>query len=266
MEFGVVSHKDMKVLVKQRLNSVLSELVQLQAKDKNYQLLQFKSLVSAYQYNHLYNLVLRYAEIGKHVLDWGCGNGHFSYFLLQSGYHTSGFSLNPCPPLNRLQSNDYYFTQGNADEPVKLPYEDFSFNTVVSVGVLEHVRETGGCEIENLKEIYRILKPDGYFICYHFPNQFSWVEALASLIPHKYHHQYRYTSGDIYKLCQQSGLEVVEIKTYGFLPRNWLGNLPPKIANSIQLAKLYNNLDNLLSKIFSPLCQNYWFVARKNLI
>jgi ubiquinone/menaquinone biosynthesis C-methylase UbiE len=250
-------------VIEQKIHAILAELVNLQTKNPNYQLLQFKSLVSDYQYKHLYNLLLRYVETGEKILDWGCGNGHCSYFLLESDYKASGFAFSSCPSLKRLQSSDYHFIQGDDREPVTLPYGDSTFDAVLSVGVLEHVRETGGNEVESLKECFRILKLGGYFICYHLPNKFSWIEMIAGLIPHKFHHQYRYTPKDIYALCQQSGLDVLDLRAYGFLPRNWLGNLPPKISNSTQLAKLYNTMDDILSSIFSGICQNYWFVARK---
>lgn len=252
----------MKV-IDQQLHAILTELVRLQTENPNYQLLQFKSLVSAYQYKYLYDLLLRYVEIGQKVLDWGCGNGHCSYLLLQLGYQASGFAFSSCPSLKRLQSSDYHFTQGNDNEPVTLPYGNSTFDAVLSVGVLEHVRETGGNELDSLKECLRILNLGGYFICYHLPNKFSWIEVIADLIPHKFHHQYRYTPEIIDDLCKKSGLDVLELRAYGFLPRNWLGNLPPKISNSTQLTNLYNTIDNMLSRVFSGLCQNYWFVARK---
>jgi len=220
-------------------------------------------LISASQYNYLYTLLLSYIKLGTKVLDWGCGNGHFSYFLIQSGYQTSGYAFSPRPSLEVLQSHDYKFFQGNDSDPVKLPYADETFDAVVSVGVLEHVRETGGHELDSLREISRILTMGGYFICYHLPNQFSWIEAISRLLPNKFNHAYRYIPTDIHNLCQESGLEVLELRAYGFLPRNFLGNLPSHISNSAQITRFYNVADNILSRLFSGLCQNYWFVARK---
>jgi len=91
------------------------------------------------------------------------------------------------------------------------------------VGVLEHVRETGGSEVGSLREILRILKLDGVFVCYHLPNQFSLIEFIASLLSNKYH-KYRYTRQSIETLCQQSGFELLEIHSM-VLPK-YVGSLP----------------------------------------
>ncbi|MBQ4132690.1 MAG: methyltransferase domain-containing protein [Desulfovibrionaceae bacterium] len=45
-----------------------------------------------------------------------------------------------------------------------------------SIGVFEHVHETGGDQLASLKEISRVLKPEGFFLCFHLPNKYSWVE------------------------------------------------------------------------------------------
>ena len=59
-------------------DTILHELMQARAVQPN--LLQFGSLVSAHQYLRAYALVRRYVPTGSQVLDWGTGNGHFSYF------------------------------------------------------------------------------------------------------------------------------------------------------------------------------------------
>jgi len=52
------------------------------------------------------------------------------------------------------------------------PYLD-KFDAVVSVGVLEHVKETGGSEIGSLREIFRILKLNGYLSVTTFPTSLA---------------------------------------------------------------------------------------------
>ncbi len=104
----------------------------------------FQSLVSAHQYRGLYDMFRRYVPVGAKVLDWGVGNAHFSYFLVQSGYRAAGFSLEPCTLPAWLPQDGYRLVQGSFDDPVHLPFPDQSFDVVASIGVLEHVRETGG--------------------------------------------------------------------------------------------------------------------------
>lgn len=249
--------------MKIRQNQIISELMEMQTQDKNCELLQYRRLITAQQYIYLYDILTKYVDTGKVVLDWGSGNGHFSYFLLKSGYKVSGFSFDDFYLRQYFNEFDYEFKQGNEIKPSVIPYSDNQFDAVVSVGVLEHVRETGGNEIDSLQEIHRILKPGGYFICYHFPNQFSWIEAIASLFPGKHHHSYRYTSKLIKTFCQATNFELVEIKRYGILPRNIWGNLPIFLGNSPILAKLFHLGDDILKYPFSWICQNYYFVVKK---
>jgi Tellurite resistance protein TehB len=54
---------------------------------------QFSSLLSAGQYRHAYDVVLRRVSKSTRVLDWGCVRGHFSYFLSRFGYDVTAYSL-----------------------------------------------------------------------------------------------------------------------------------------------------------------------------
>lgn len=242
---------------------ILEELLHYQTQDLQCHLSQFRSLLSADQYQKLYQIVRQYLAADSSVLDWGCGNGHFSYFLLRSHYQTYGYALEDFYFRSVLEPLGYQFQQGSFADAIALPYADQQFEGVVSVGVLEHVRETGGDELASLKEIFRLLKPGGYFICYHLPNQYSWIDAIASFIPNKHHHQYRYTQPQIQQLCQTAGFQVLGCKRYGFLPRNFWGNLPASLRNLRSLAHLWNLFDTILSYSLSLFCQNYWFVAQK---
>jgi len=143
--------------------TVVSELMNAYQENRN--LTQFQNLISAHQYLHLCNTLARYVGDGETVLDWGTGNGHFSYFLARSGHVTSGYGFGEIPEVCRgLQDEHYTYRRGDIADPVKIPYGDQSFDAVVSVGVLEHVRDSGGDEIESLKEICRLLKPGGVLL------------------------------------------------------------------------------------------------------
>lgn len=228
-------------------------------------LLQFRRLVTAYQYQRLYELVDRYLTPRSQVLDWGCGNGHVSYALMRRRFRTSGFSFEDFG-LRRHLDNTYTFRLGSEDDPSGLPFDAHSFDGVMSVGVLEHVRETGGTEHASLHEIARVLRPGGTFICYHFPNQHSVIEAISRRMPSSHSHKYRYTRPDIQTLCNQSGLELVDVQRYGALPRNIWHRTPRAIGDSMAVTRLWNGLDSIAGAILQRWTQNYLFVARKPVV
>jgi hypothetical protein len=129
---------------------------------------------------------------------------------------------------------------------------------------LEHVRDTKGSEVGSLKEINRILKPNGVFVCYHFVNRYSWIEFVVRIFPKKHHHIFRYTDKMIKDFLSKAGLELVEVRRYGILPRNNLGRVKGKLKYSLILSRAWNLVDDILGAIFNPFCQNYYFVARKD--
>jgi SAM-dependent methyltransferase len=179
-------------------------------------------------------------------------------------YKTFGYSLNTFPLGVELTDLQYHFVQGNHSDPINLPFKDCSFDVVASIGVLEHVREVNGDEEKSLNEIARVLKPGGgVFVCYHLLNCYSLVEMISKCFSKKHHHHYRCTSSKVAKLLNNVQLNLVYIKRYGFLPRNFWSKTPTFLSNSKIMALAWNIMDDFLFFVFSLLCQNYVFVARK---
>lgn len=224
---------------------------------------QFGSLVGARQYSRLYSMVRRHVARGSRVLDWGAGTGHFGYFLTRSGYQATGFEMSSAPGLDWVGQPYVDFATGDLSEPIHLPFPDASFDAVVSVGVLEHVRETGGNELASLAEIRRVTRPGGLFLCYHLPNRTSWIEFIAARIPGKHHHAFRYTGRDIRTMTAQTGWRLLETERYGLLPRNSLRRLPDPLRDSPLLANVWDAFDSMLAIPLGPFCQNFAFVTQR---
>lgn len=134
----------------------------------------------AIQGKHLFSLLKQYAFLqpDHSVLDIGCGIGRvavpLTQYLSQSGKY-EGFDVVKkgivwCQehiakdfsnfkfqyiPLN----NDLYHLTDKKAENFRFPYEDNSFDTIFLFSVFTHMQPL---EIQNyLKEIYRVLKPNG---------------------------------------------------------------------------------------------------------
>jgi SAM-dependent methyltransferase len=94
-------------------------------------------------------------KLQKPVLDLGCGFGEFSgivYGKIECGLDNSR------KDINSINAKNTYEKRMFADAR-KLPFENSSFHSVLSVSVLEHIRYPS----KVLKEIYRILKKNGKF-------------------------------------------------------------------------------------------------------
>jgi SAM-dependent methyltransferase len=66
--------------------------------------------------------------------------------------------------------------------PYLLPYDDGCFDTIIADGALEHVAN----DYESLKELYRVLKPEGLLVISCLPNALSYLEMTSRLLrlPH----------------------------------------------------------------------------------
>ncbi|MGK4007180.1 class I SAM-dependent methyltransferase [Sorangium sp. So ce1036] len=98
-------------------------------------------------------------------------------------------------------------SRGKADvlyDGERLPFPDASFDTVLSVQVLEHTPEPGAL----VAEMARVLRPDGLLIL-SAPFSFRLHEE-----PHDY---FRFSPHGLRALCGRAGLVVEEIHPHGSL-------------------------------------------------
>ena len=198
------------------------------------------------------------------ALDWGCGNGHFSYFLSEQGYRPDAFALAEKPRLFHQRQN-INFVQGT--DRTSLPYPASSFDAVFALGVLEHVAEHGGSEAGSLAELARVLKPGGLLLIFHLPNRWSWIEAAKWCtwrlgLTQTREHVRRFTRREIRFLLKDHPWEIIEEGRYHVLPRATLGRLPA-LRDSRAFCAAVDRLDDLLAWALRPIAQNHFLILRK---
>jgi SAM-dependent methyltransferase len=223
---------------------------------------QFDNLATHSQYRVPYAITAQYVTRGDAVLDWGCGNGHFSMLLELLGAHVTGFSFESSPPC-MAGSASFTHVRGDETEPRHIPFPDATFDAVCSVGVIEHVWETGGDEPSSLREIARILRPGGVFLTFHLPNRLGWVEPAFRALGISWHfHRRRYDARQIRALWGDAGFEVIALGMYNFFPRNKIKVLPAVLRRSALFARTYEAVDTAVGAVLAPFRTNYFVVAR----
>ena len=154
------------------------------------------------------------------VLDWGCGLGQITSLLRARGVETEPFDYKEDVAEPTRRPLEHYPDEQalHSNDPVKLPYGDDEFDTVLSLGVLEHVADPDA----SLDEVARVLKPGGTFYVYKLPNRFSYLEWIAKKLGLYYHgklpYDRLYDKRRTISILERHGFEVVEFKRTNLLP------------------------------------------------
>jgi len=92
-------------------------------------------------------------------LDFGCSDGYFAKLVFGKNRIKFGMDLIKNKRVEEAKKEKIYKKISLYDGNI-IPYPDNYFNTIISNCVLEHIPDIE----KSLKEIYRVLKPGGYFL------------------------------------------------------------------------------------------------------
>jgi ubiquinone/menaquinone biosynthesis C-methylase UbiE len=179
------------------------------------------------------------------VLDWGCGWGQVTALLRERGVDVNAFDYRPeegdvgQAPLERFPE----IACTISPEPVALPFDDASFDAVLSCGVLEHVADPAG----SLAELKRVLRPGGRLYVTKLPNRRSYLEWLAKRLGLYYHGQLPddtlWSPSEAREAVEAHGFEVSDVRLTNMLPLTLDHPLAARLSTPIWA------LNRLLSRV-----------------
>jgi ubiquinone/menaquinone biosynthesis C-methylase UbiE len=202
---------------------------------------------------------------GAHtVLDWGCrqaADACMVRMLLGENVEIHGCDVGP------LDYRAFYDFSGLKYSELKhayrLPYDDNYFDVVIGTGVLEHVP----IDSESLKELYRIIRPEGCFIMTHLPNKYSYTEWMNRMLGNP-HHIRRYSLREALHMFIHHGFRPTAFGYHQMVPSlsspaGGVFDLP--IAN--RLVESLFGLNSLLERLWplNTLSTNVFVIGQKEL-
>jgi SAM-dependent methyltransferase len=178
-------------LIAEQFDSQLLSLYYEQGKLKKYEYLEAHSHNAAVirRDTSIFKRYSRFIPNSGAILDWGCNHAPTACLVKMLRGDTT--QLYGCD----MHAEHYgaFFDFANLQyrqlkHSYFLPYEDDFFDAVIGTAVLEHVPN----DSRSLEELYRVIKPGGYFIMTTLPNRFSYTEWLNRCLQRP-HHLRRYS-------------------------------------------------------------------------
>lgn len=213
------------------------------------------------------------------ILDLGCGEGYntciMNYLLTESeitGVDYENYRKKPWDLIKRKGSKIKFIVS----DARRLPFSESSFDIVIMFGLLEHIgeeisqitfKEKKLEEKRCVREVYRVLKPKGFFMINYLPNKYSYIEFIIKHLLHRlpkiYSHPKKFTKREISSLLNENGFQVMNLTRIHFLPSLYysmgdvIGDVFNKCANLLDLLDktLLQTPLNLLAQDFEVICR-----------
>ena len=154
-------------------------------------------------YPYLRDKYLNQIDMSSDVLEIGLGFGTVGNYLFDKCRNYTGIDISSGPVYMMKKRIEYRKKSINCNSEIgnaeKLTFTDNSFDVVISIGCLHH---SGKLE-KSIKEVYRILKPNGKFILmiYRKPTIFMIFQKYLMLLKKDYKKlvEYKFNKNKIFK-------------------------------------------------------------------
>ena len=256
---GFIPKKSRKIAFSQKFNLDTNLIQGLNPKDKEFDFLRNPVVQNIYNYQTYYVLDFSknwFKKESLDILDWGCGKGYISYLLKNNNINVTSCDVSNTGVTSAFVINSPIISLANINvvelkHDYILPFDNSSFDVVLSFGVLEHVPN----DLESLREIRRILKPNGLFFCFYLPYKLSYTQNIQHLRG-QWYHRILYWKNDVKNLLKEANLNLLDM---------WHRALLPKISFAPPFYHTVEKIDNwfcnyTLLKYFAT---NIEFVANK---
>lgn len=135
------------------------------------------------------------------ILDYGCGSGFLVGKMQEGGLNAYGVDISQEAiqmGVSRGVKNLY------ALGSIKSDFDDNYFDMILAMDVVEHIEK----DTEVIKELKRLLKPEGHLVI--MVPAYQWMWGVQDEVAH---HFRRYSMSSISKLAKSAGLNIVR-KSY----------------------------------------------------
>ncbi|WP_456314096.1 class I SAM-dependent methyltransferase [Pseudomonas shirazensis] len=170
-------------------------------------------------------------KFNGHLLDVGCGKMPYKEYIFKNSNikNYTGLDIESALAYDQIVKPDFTW------DGIEMPFENTSFDCAFATEVLEHCPEP---EIV-LKEVYRVLKPDGLFF---FTVPFLWN---LHEVPHD---EYRYTPFSLERHLENSGFKNIEINALG----GWHASMAQMLGLWVRRSPMNPKKRNIISRILKP--------------
>ena len=180
------------------------------------------------RYFHDLSLLEQYYQEGE-ILEVGSSPYHLTYLLQQKGYPVTGLDILPERQQAFLDRTQLKIIQNNVEtEP--LPFPDNSFHYIIFNEIFEHLRIN---PIQTLREVNRVLHPDGY-LALSTPNLYAVRNIVLFLLGRGFDDPYEefkkletiqhmghvreYTVKQVRKFLTETGFQSEAVLLRSFIP------------------------------------------------
>jgi ubiquinone/menaquinone biosynthesis C-methylase UbiE len=143
----------------------------------------------------------------ERVLDVACGTGQLLEFLAETTDQSELVGIDRVPAMLEVAkqrlADRATFLEGEAQH---LPFEDAHFQLVTSTNAFHYFPDADGA----LREIRRVISPDGNLIITDWCRNFLWMRLLNRVLPWSQHaHVHAFSTNELKKGLEDAGFGII---------------------------------------------------------